>query len=73
MAERIFHLGIAVPPEHIVERHDDACARGDRALEDKLQLDRWAYQPGLPENAVHVQSKTLAEVDRTLIRTPMPR
>ena len=40
--------------------------RGDRALEDKLQIDRWAYQPGLPENAVHVQSKTLAEVDRAI-------
>lgn len=40
--------------------------RGDRALEEKLQLDRWAYQPGLPENAVHVQSKTLAEVDRAI-------
>ena len=40
--------------------------RGDRALEDKLQIDRWAYQPGLPENAVHLQSKTLAEVDRAI-------
>ncbi|KRC78170.1 M1 family metallopeptidase [Sphingomonas sp. Root241] len=40
--------------------------RGDGALEDKLQLDRWAYQPGLPENAVHVQSATLAKVDAQL-------
>jgi aminopeptidase N len=40
--------------------------RGDRALEEKLQLDRWAYQPGLPDNAVHVQSATLAEVDRSI-------
>ncbi len=40
--------------------------RGDKALEDKLQLDRWAYQPGLPENAVHVQSATLAKVDAQL-------
>jgi leukotriene-A4 hydrolase len=38
----------------------------DRALEAKLQLDRWAYQPGLPENAVHVQSATLAQVDAQL-------
>jgi len=37
--------------------------RGDAALEAKLQLDRWAYQPGLPDNAVHVRSKTLGEVD----------
>ena len=37
--------------------------KGDAALEAKLQLDRWAYQPGLPANAVHVQSPILAKVD----------
>jgi aminopeptidase N len=37
--------------------------KGDKALEAKLQLDRWVYQPGLPENAVHVQSPILAKVD----------
>jgi aminopeptidase N len=40
--------------------------KGDKALEDKLQLDRWTYQPGLPENAVHVQSPTLARIDAQL-------
>ncbi|HVJ01562.1 MAG TPA: M1 family metallopeptidase [Sphingomonas sp.] len=40
--------------------------KGNAALEAKLQLDRWVYQPGLPENAVHVQSATLAEVDAKL-------
>ncbi len=40
--------------------------RGDGALEAKLQLDRWAYAPGLPENAVHVRSATLAQVDAKL-------
>jgi leukotriene-A4 hydrolase len=38
--------------------------KGDKALEEKLQLDRWAYGPGLPENAVHVKSEALARVDR---------
>jgi aminopeptidase N len=37
--------------------------KGDTALESKLQLDKWAYQPGLPSNAVHVASATLARVD----------
>jgi aminopeptidase N len=37
--------------------------KGDHALEEKLQLDKWAYQPGLPDNAVHVTSATLARVD----------
>ncbi|WP_294391060.1 M1 family metallopeptidase [uncultured Sphingomonas sp.] len=39
---------------------------GDAGLEAKLQLDRWAYRPGLPDNAVHVRSATLAEVDRAI-------
>jgi aminopeptidase N len=42
--------------------------RGDAALEAKLQLDRWAYEPGLPSNAVHVRSQTLARIDATLAR-----
>ncbi|MCW4461159.1 M1 family metallopeptidase [Sphingomonas sp. BT-65] len=40
--------------------------KGDKALEAKLQLDRWVYQPGIPSNAVHVTSATLAQVDAML-------
>ncbi|NYT39343.1 M1 family metallopeptidase [Sphingomonas sp. R-74633] len=40
--------------------------KGDAALEAKLELDRWAYMAGLPDNAVHVQSQTLAAVDAKL-------
>ncbi len=40
--------------------------KGDKALEAKLQLDRWVYQPGIPDNAVHVKSETLAKVDIAL-------
>ncbi len=36
---------------------------GDAALEAKLDLDRWAYEGGLPSNAVHVKSEALARVD----------
>ncbi|RYD52516.1 MAG: M1 family peptidase [Sphingomonadales bacterium] len=42
--------------------------RGDKPLEARLQLDRWVYQPGLPANAVHVTSPTLAAIDATLAR-----
>ncbi len=42
--------------------------KGDRTLEAKLQLDRWIYAPGLPSNAVHVKSATLARIDDTLAR-----
>ncbi len=37
--------------------------RGDAGLERKLELDRWAYGVGLPDNAVHVRSDALARVD----------
>lgn len=42
--------------------------RGDRTLEEKLQLDAWVYQPGLPDNAVHVKSATLSKIDQMLER-----
>lgn len=37
--------------------------RGDAALEQRLQLDRWVYQPGLPSNAVPADAQAFAEVD----------
>jgi aminopeptidase N len=40
--------------------------KGDTALEAKLQLDRWVFQPGIPSNAVEVKSQTLRQVDALL-------
>ncbi len=40
--------------------------KGDTMLEVKLQLDKWAYGTGLPDNAVHVTSTTLAAIDAQL-------
>ncbi|MBB5684629.1 M1 family metallopeptidase [Sphingobium boeckii] len=37
--------------------------KGDKALEDKIGLDAWVYQPGLPKNAVHVTSSAFVQVD----------
>lgn len=42
--------------------------KGDVALEAKLRLDEWAYGTGLPDNAVHIRSATLAKIDQTLTR-----
>ena len=36
----------------------------DAALEQKLQLDRWVFEPGLPANAVRVKSAAFAAIDR---------
>lgn len=37
--------------------------KGDKALEEKLQLDKWAYGTGIPDNAVRQRSEALARVD----------
>jgi aminopeptidase N len=37
--------------------------RGDAALEAQLQLDAWAYEPGLPSNAEEPHAETFDQVD----------
>jgi leukotriene-A4 hydrolase len=37
--------------------------KGDAALEQQLGLDAWVYEPGLPANAVHVQSEAFKRID----------
>ena len=40
--------------------------KGDKGLEDRLMLDRWVYQPGLPPNMVQPDPQAFAEVDRAV-------
>jgi aminopeptidase N len=37
--------------------------KGDQALEHRLMLDQWVYQPGLPANAVRPNPQGFAQVD----------
>jgi aminopeptidase N len=37
--------------------------KGDRALEERIGLERWIYQPGVPSNAVVPQSSVFAAVE----------
>ena len=37
--------------------------QGDAALEARIGIDGWVYQPGLPDNAVHVRSTAFPAVD----------
>ena len=37
--------------------------QGDSALENRLRLDEWVYQPGIPDNAVVPQSDAFAKVE----------
>jgi len=38
--------------------------KGDKSLENKLMLDRWVYQPGIPPNMVRPPASTFAEQDQ---------
>ena len=42
--------------------------KGDKALENKLMLDRWVYQPGIPANMVRPPADTFAEEDKAAAR-----
>ena len=42
--------------------------RGDQALEAKLRLDEWVYQPGIPANAIPADPQAFAEVDAAVAR-----
>ena len=37
--------------------------RGDAGLEQRLKLDQWVYEPGLPDNAARPDPKAFAAVD----------
>jgi aminopeptidase N len=41
--------------------------KDDAALEQKLKVEEWVYQPGLPDNAVHVVSPLLAAIDQRAV------
>jgi hypothetical protein len=38
--------------------------KGDKSLEDRLMLDQWAYQPGVPANMVRPPANTFADQDK---------
>ena len=40
--------------------------KGDRALEERLKLDEWVYEPGLPDNAARPDPAAFAAVDESL-------
>ena len=40
--------------------------KGDKALEDKLMLDQWVYEPGLPANVARPDPAAFAEIDKAV-------
>jgi leukotriene A-4 hydrolase/aminopeptidase len=44
----------------------DNLIKGDKALEDKLKIDQWIYQPGLPSNLPKIEAAEFAKVGAQL-------
>ena len=44
--------------------------RGDAALAERLMLEAWIYEPGLPDNVVRPSSSAFAEVDAAAAQYP---
>lgn len=40
--------------------------KGDQALEDRLQLDRWVYEPGIPANSLPADPQVFEAVDQSI-------
>jgi len=40
--------------------------KGDKSLEQKLQLDNWVYKPGLPSNVARPDPAAFADVDKAV-------
>jgi leukotriene-A4 hydrolase len=41
----------------------DNLIKGDKTLEDKLKIEQWIYQPGLPDNLPKIQATEFAKVE----------
>ncbi|MEP7316913.1 MAG: M1 family metallopeptidase, partial [Sphingomicrobium sp.] len=44
--------------------------KGDKALEGKLQLDRWVYEPGIPTNTIAADPQAFARADAAVASFP---
>ncbi len=48
----------------------DHLVKGDKALEAKLQLDTWVYQPGIPTNTIVADPQAFARADAAVASFP---
>ncbi|MEW6126949.1 MAG: M1 family metallopeptidase [Acidobacteriota bacterium] len=55
------HAFQSMTTEKFVAYLRDNLIQGDKALEDKLKIDQWIYQPGLPDNCPKIHA---AEFDK---------
>lgn len=52
--------------ERFVDYFRKELVKGDKDLENKLQIDAWVYGPGIPDNVVEVHSDEFAKVEKQI-------
>ena len=68
------HAFQAMTTERFLADFRERAVRGDAALEQQLQLDAWAFEPGLPSNAEEPHAETFDQVDafRSFVQRRLP-
>lgn len=62
------HAFNSVTTEQFLSYLDSNLIKGDKALQAKINIDAWVYQPGLPANSPPVSSAKFASLDSLLNR-----
>lgn len=62
------HAFNSVTTEQFLSYLDSNLIKGDKALQAKINIDAWVYQPGLPVNSPPVSSAKFASLDSLLNR-----
>jgi len=57
------HAFNSITTEEFLTYLDDKLIKGDKALEEKIGIDAWVYQPGLPTNSPAVGSEKFKTLD----------
>ncbi len=62
------HAFNSVTTEEFLVYLDSNLIKGDRALQDKINIDSWVYQPGLPTNSPAVGSENFKAIDSQIAK-----
>jgi leukotriene-A4 hydrolase len=60
------HAFQSVTTEEFIAYLKENLVRGDKSLQQKLDLDSWIYKPGLPANALKIKSAKFEAIDSLL-------
>jgi leukotriene-A4 hydrolase len=60
------HAFQSLTTSQFVQYLRDNLLSGDKALEERLKLEQWIYQPGLPDNCPKIEAAEFAKVEEQL-------